>query len=78
MLEIIQKEISDSIEELDLRREVSHAVATARKNEQASGIFSSGDQIIDQLRGIREMDVVVAGGMSDQELAPQAGGLIRG
>ena len=69
MLEIIQKEISDSIEELDLCREVSHAVAAAGKDEQTSGIFSGGDQFVDQLGGIREMDVVVAGGVRDQQLS---------
>src|SRR5271156_1954556 len=71
ILEVVQQEIGDAVEKLDARRSVRHAMAAARKDHQAGGIFFGEDQLVDHLRGVGEVDVVVARRVGDHQLALQ-------
>ena len=63
LLQVIPKKISDSLEELDARGRVANAVAASGEDHQASRVLSGQDELVEHLGRIREVHVIIPGGM---------------
>lgn len=77
-LKISQKELSDSLEELDASFVVPDRMSSTWENHEVSRITAGIDQLVDHLRCIREVHVVVAGTVNHHEFAAEASGLMDG
>src|SRR6266699_2076671 len=76
LLEIFDKELSDSLEKLDARGRVANGMAPARKNQQVSGIIPMSDERVQHLRGIRKVNVVIPRAVNQHKFALQIADLV--
>src|SRR5437016_2911056 len=71
---VIQEELRYSLHENAASGGIAHAVSTPRKSQNLN-VLPSIDQIVDHCERVREVHVVVAGAVSDEQFAFELTGI---